>query len=144
MLFRSYRFAHKWYEMQQNDSLGSNGVDRVRSSRNTPTRLRRTNFYNNSERFATKGNQTVPNTPKWYETHQNISLGSNGVDRVCLLQKIPMQLRGTKFCTSSACFPPSFVRQPNSPEWAQMVRNAQKCHFRVQLGGIGCVRCEKI
>src|SRR6185437_16304052 len=33
---------------------------------------------------------------------QNISLGSNGVDRVRSLQKIPTRLRGTNFCTSSA------------------------------------------
>ena len=30
---------------------------------------------------------TIPNAPKHYETDQNISLGSNGMDRVCLLQK---------------------------------------------------------
>src|SRR6185437_10460986 len=35
-------------------------------------------------RFALSvvGQKTVPNAPKWYETHQNMSLGSNGVDRV--------------------------------------------------------------
>ena len=27
-------------------------------------------------------NETLPNAPKHYETHQNMSLGSNGVDRV--------------------------------------------------------------
>src|SRR6185503_19377433 len=57
------------------------------------------------------GNQTVPNAPKSYESHQNISLGSNGVDRVHSLRKIPTRLRGTNFCTSSARFAPSFVRQ---------------------------------
>src|SRR6185436_17641439 len=69
--------------------------------------------------------------------HQNISLGLNGVDRVLSLRKIPTRLRGTIFCTSSARFPPSFVRQPNSPECTQMVRNALKCHFRVQWSGSG-------
>ena len=39
-------------------------------------------------------NETLPNAPKYYETHQNMSLGSNAVDRVRLLQKIPMRLRG--------------------------------------------------
>ena len=33
-------------------------------------------------------NETLPNAPKDYETHQNMSLGSNGVDRVRLLRKI--------------------------------------------------------
>ena len=32
--------------------------------------------------------EMIPNAPKHYETHQNISLGSNGVDRVRSLQKI--------------------------------------------------------
>ena len=34
-------------------------------------------------------NKTLPNAPKYYEMHQNMSLGSNGVDRVHSLRKIP-------------------------------------------------------
>ena len=51
--------------------------------------------------------ETIPNAPKHYETHQNMSLGSNGVDQVRSLRKLPAQLRGTNFyinCTSSAHF----------------------------------------
>src|SRR6185312_6077215 len=77
----------------------------------------------------------VPNAPKWYETHQNMSLGSNGVDRVLSLRKIPMRLCGTNFCTSSARFAPSFVRQPNGPKRTQMVRNSPKHVLRVQWDG---------
>src|SRR6185436_4722825 len=65
---------------------------------------------------VSKGNQTVPNAPKWYETNQNVSLEANGVDRVRSLRKISMRLRFTNFCTSSVRFAPSFVRQPNGPE----------------------------
>ena len=46
-----------------------------------------------------------PNGPKCTKiirTHQNMSLGSNGVDRVPWLQKIPTRHRGMNFCTSSA------------------------------------------
>src|SRR6185503_689565 len=68
---------------------------------------------------------------------QNVSLGSNGVDRVRLLQNIPTRLRGTNFCTSSARFAPSFVRQPNGPECTQIVRNTTKLQFRFQRGGSG-------
>ena len=32
--------------------------------------------------------ETIPNAPKHYETHQNMSLGSNGVDQVRSLRKI--------------------------------------------------------
>ena len=41
--------------------------------------------------------QMISNAPKHYETHQNMSLGSNGVDRVDLLQKTLMRIRGTNF-----------------------------------------------
>ena len=43
-------------------------------------------------------NEMVPNAPKHYETHQNMSLGPDGVDRVDLLEKILMQLCGLNFC----------------------------------------------
>ena len=50
---------------------------------------------------------------------------------VHLLRKIWTRLRGTNFCTGSARFAPSFVRQPNIPECTQIVRNAPKRQFRV-------------
>ena len=58
--------------------------------------------------------------------HQNITFGSNGVDQVRSLRKILTRLRGTHFCTSSARFAPSFVRQktvPNAPKWYEMNHN---------------------
>ena len=69
--------------------------------------------------------------------HQNMSLGSNGVERVRSLRKIPTPLRGTNFCTCSARFAPSFVSQPNGPKCTKIVRNAPKHEFRVQWGGTG-------
>ena len=56
--------------------------------------------------------EMIPNAPKYYETHWNISIGSNGVDWLCSLHKIPTWLRVMNFCincTSSVCFAPSFV-----------------------------------
>src|SRR6185312_4229949 len=79
----------------------------------------------------------VLNAPRCYETHQNVSLASNGVDRARSLRKIPMQLRGTNFCTSSARFAPNFVRQPNGSECTQMLQNASKCQFSIKWGGSG-------
>ena len=81
------------------------------------------------------GNQMVLNAPKLYELHQNISLGSNGVDRAHSLRKILTRLRGMNLCTSSARFAPSFVRQPNGPKCTQIVRNTPRHQFRVQWGG---------
>ena len=57
-------------------------------------------------------NERLQNGPKHYETHQNMSLGSNGMDRMDLLQKNPMRIPGTNFCIncySSAYFAPSFM-----------------------------------
>ena len=111
-----------------------NGLDRVRSLQKIPTQLCGTTFCISSARFPPSfvRQQMVLNAPKWYEMHQNISLGLNGVDRVLSLRKILTRLHGTNFCTCSARFAPSFVRQLNGPECTQMVRNALKRHFRVQ------------
>ena len=51
-------------------------------------------------------NKMVQNAPKHYETHQNMSLGSDGVDRVDLLQKILTQLCGLNFCINYNSSPP--------------------------------------
>ena len=40
----------------------------------------------------------IPNSSKHYETDRNISIGSNGVDLLHSLRKIPSWLRGTNFC----------------------------------------------
>ena len=107
----------------QNMSLGSIGVDRVHSLRKIPMRLRGTNFCTSSAHFALSSvsQPNGRNAPKLYEMHQNISLGSNRVDRVRSLRKIHMRLRGTNFCTSLASFAPSFVRQPNGSECTHIV-----------------------
>ena len=88
----------------------------------------RTEFHN-----ATKRSQMHSNSTKC----EKISLGSNGVDRVRSLRKILMRLRGTKPCTSSNRFAPSFLRQPNRTKCTQMVRNSPKHEFMVQCSGSG-------
>ena len=57
-------------------------------------------------------NEALPNAPEHYETHQNMSLWSDGADRVRSLRKILMRFHGTNLCincTSSTRFAPSFV-----------------------------------
>ena len=118
----------------QNVSLGSSRVDRVHSLRIIWTRPRGMNFCTSSARFA-PSIVRQPNGPECTQIVRNAPerhLGSNGVDRVCSLQQISTQVVGTNFCTSSACFAPSFVRQPNGPECTQIVRNALKHQFNVQ------------
>ena len=110
--------APKHYETQTNMRLGSNGVGRVHSLRKIAKQLHGTNLCINCTcstclHRVSCSNETLQNAPKHYETHQNTSFWSNGVDRVCSLQKIPMRLCGKNFCincTSSARFAPSFVQ----------------------------------
>src|SRR6185437_15895252 len=128
--------APRWYGKHQNMSLGSNGVDRVRSLRNDSTQLRGMNFCTSSERFAPSFIRQL-NSPKWYKTHQNMTIVCNGVDRVRLSRKILMQLHGTNFCTCSARFATSFVRQPNGSKCTKMVQIAPKHEFGVQWGRLG-------
>jgi len=84
--------------------------------------------------------EMIPNPPKHYKTHQNTSLGSDGVDRVDLLQKILTRLCGTNFCincNSSASFEPSIIKQRNGPKCTQTLWNATKHEYWVQWGGLG-------
>ena len=85
-------------------------------------------------------NETLKNAPKYYETRQNMSLGSHVVDRVHSLRKIPKWLHGTNFCincTSSTRFAPSIVYWRNIAKCTQILRDAPKHEFRVQWGGSG-------
>ena len=130
--------------MQQKMSLGSNGVDCVRCENIQCDFVART--------FAliapvqpimqrvSFSHEMVPNAPKPYETHQNMSLGSDGMDILDLLQKIVTQLWGLNFCinyNSSARFEVSVVKQRNGPKCTQTLRNKTKHEFRAQWGGSG-------
>jgi len=134
--------APKHYETHQNISLGSNGVDQVCWLQKITTWLRGTSFCINctsSVCFAPSFMQ-LRNVSKYYVTHRNISLGSNGVNWVRSLRKISTWLRGTNFCinwTSSPCFAPSFMQLRNDPKCTQTLWNAPKHEFRVQWGGSG-------
>ena len=82
----------KHYEPHKNLSLGLNGVDWVRSLWKSLMRLHGTNFCINCScstclHRVSCSNETLPNAPKYYETHQNMSLGSNVVVRVRSLWK---------------------------------------------------------
>jgi hypothetical protein len=84
--------------------------------------------------------KTIPIAPRYYETHQNISLASNGVDWVRSLRKIPTWLCSRNFCincTSSPCFASSFMQLRNDPKCTQTLCNTPKHEFRVQWSGLG-------
>src|SRR6185437_12285836 len=69
-----------------------------------------------------------------------MSSGSNGVDWVHWLRKIPTRLHGTNFCSSSAHFAPSFVSQPNGPKCTKNVRT----HQNMNLGPNGVDRVRSL
>ena len=84
--------APKHYETHQNMSLWSNGVDQVRSLRKIQYDfVARTFVLIEPVQYVLKqvscSYGTIPNAPKHYERHQNMSLGSNGMDQVRLLGK---------------------------------------------------------
>ena len=113
--------------------------------REIPTRLRGTHFCTNLASFALSF-VTQPNYPKCTQVVQNalkheVRVQWGGLSYSLL--KIPTRLHGTNFCTSSARFALSFVRQPNGSKYIQIVQNTPKHVFRVQWGWIRCIRCEK-
>ena len=77
-------------------------------------------------------NKTLPNAPKYYETHQNMSLGSNGVDRVCSLRKIPTWLRGKNFCIAPV--QPVLKQASCSNETIQNALKHYETHQHMSLG----------
>ena len=95
--------ARKHYDRQQYMSLGSNGVGLVRSLRKIQKWLHGTNLCINCTcsthlNQVSCSNEALPNAPKHYEMHQNMSLWSNGVDRVRSLWITLKQLHGMNFC----------------------------------------------
>ena len=132
--------ARKYYKMDRNISLRSNGVDWVHSLWKISTWLCGTNFWINcsrSPRFAPSFMQ-LQNDPKCTQTLWNtqkhefrVQWGGLGA----FVEKIPAWLRGTTFginYTNSPGFASSFMRLRNDPKC-----NAPKHEFRVQWSGLG-------
>ena len=85
--------------------------------------------------------EMIPNAPKHYATHQKMSLGSNGVDWLHSLWKIPTWLRGTNFCNnciSSTHFVPSFCSYETIPNASKHYETSQ--NMSLGSNGVGQVR----
>src|SRR6185312_7879297 len=70
--------------------------------------------------------ETVQKAPERKETHQNMRLGSNSVDRERSLQKILTRQCGLNFCincSGMSCCAATSVQQPNGPKCTQRQRN---------------------
>ena len=90
-------------------------------------------------------NKTLPNAPKQYETHQNLSLGINWVDRVCLFWKILTRLHGTNLCIIHQFNPFSTEFRVVTKYYQIHTNTTRRTQTWVSgpMGWIGCVRCEK-
>ena len=89
--------------------------------------------------------EMIPNAPKHYTSHQNMSLGSNGADWVRSLWKIPTWLRGTNFyfnCTSSPYFASSLMQLRNDPKCIQTLWNTPKHEFGGSGRSLWKLQCE--
>ena len=85
--YETIPIAHKHFETHQNMSLGSNGVDQMRSLRKIQCDFVARTFALNAPvhpvlHRVSCSNEMIPNAPKHYETQQNMCLGSNGADWV--------------------------------------------------------------
>jgi len=109
--------APKHYETQQNMSLGTNGVHLVRLLQKFQGNFVAWTFalivpVRHVLHRVSCTKKMIQNAPKHNETHQNMSLGSNAMNRVHLLQIIPIWLHGINFCincTSSVRFVSSLL-----------------------------------
>jgi len=82
--------------------------------------------------------ETIPNAPKHYATHQNLSLRSNGADWVLSLQKFPMWLHGTNFALIAPAHP---ILHRVSCSY-ETLRNAPKHYTTQQNTSLGSNRVD--
>ena len=137
----SARFAPSFVRQPIDGSLGSNGVDRVRSLRKIPTRLRGTNFCTSSARFAPsfarqrngpKCTKIVRNAPK----HEfRVQWGGSGV----LVAKNSDATSWHELLLQFGPFCTEFRKSTKQSQMHQICTNAPKHEFRVQWGGLGAL-----
>jgi len=77
--------------------------------------------------------ETVPNAPKRKETKQNMSFGSNGVDREHSLRKVLARHRGMNFCIN--CTSLELLHQVScSSETVQKAPERKEMHQNMSFG----------
>jgi len=132
----------KHYETHKNMSLGSNGMigylhcEKFRRDFIARTFALIAPVRPDLHRVSCS-NEMVLNVPKHYEINPNMSLGSNGMDRVPSLLKILTRLCCTNYCINCTSSTPSFVQQQNCPKCTQTLWNALEHGFRNQWYGSG-------
>ena len=89
-------------------------------------------------------NEIVPNAPKHYETHQNMSLGPDGVDRVDLLEKNSNATLWLELLHLLQQFVPFSTESRKATERSQMHPNTTEANKSLVSNGVDRgIRCEK-
>ena len=89
--------------------------------------------------------ETDPNPPKRKETHQNMSLGSNGVDRECRYEKFRHDFVARTFALIALVWR-DLLQVSCSSKTVSNVPKRKEMHQSMSLGSIGVDRerrCEK-
>src|SRR6185312_15992949 len=131
--------------MHQNGSLGSNGVDRVWSSRKIPSRLRGTNFCTSLARFAPSFVRQ-PNGPQCTQIVQNAPKHQFRVQWVGLGMFVMKNSDTTSWHELLDFLVPFCTEFRKATKRSQMHPNSMK-HTKTSvqgpMGWIGCVRSKK-
>ena len=93
---------------------------------------------------VSSSSETIPNAPKLYETQQNMSLGSNGLDRVRLLQKFRCNFLARTFALTVLVWP-ILHRVSCSKKMIPKAPKHYETHQNIRLGSVqwtGCTNCE--
>src|SRR6185369_9615224 len=88
-------------------------------------------------------NETLPNTPKHYETHTNMSLGSNGVDWCGCCEKFQNDFMA-QTCALIAPVQPVLYRASCSNKTIQNASKHNKMHQNMSLGPNGVDRVHSL
>ena len=89
--------------------------------------------------------ETIPNAPKYYKMHRNISFGSNGVDQCVRCEKLQHDFVARTFALLAPVHPVCTEFQAVTKR-SQMHPNPTKCIETLVLGPmgwIGSIHCEK-
>src|SRR6185369_2063836 len=89
-------------------------------------------------------NEMVPNAPKHYEMHQNMSLGPDGVDRVDLLERNSNATLWLELLHLLQQFGPFSTEYRKATERSQMHPNTTEANKSLVSNGVDRgTRCEK-
>ena len=94
---------------------------------------------------VSSSNETLPNAPNHYETHQNMSFGSNGGGSIPFIAKNSDATSRNQLFALVVPIQPVLYRASCSNKTIQNASKHYETHQNMSLGPgwIGCIRCKK-